>query len=104
MAKKKISSFEKLYGKKEFKDKENLVSLDIEKVKRNLNEAYPFGLIPRTDIDKATGGILSPQTMANLDSTGGGIEKSVTINKKRFYPIEAVINYVMGKIQAAPAA
>ena len=100
---KKISNYEKLYGKQKPKKKPEPVTLDPETIKKNLNGLYPFGLIPRTEIKKATGGILSPQTMSNLDSTGGGIEKSVTINKKRFYPIDDVIKYVMGKIQAASA-
>ena len=72
--------------------------IDVETIKKRLFEMYPIGLVPRTDISRATGGILSPRTMSNLDTRGEGIERKINVGKKRCYPVEDVIEYVAGKI------
>ena len=62
-----------------------------------LNEKFPFG-IPRKEIDRATGGILCPRTMANLDCLGEGIPGRFKIGRNTIYPVHCAIDYLRSKI------
>ena len=59
----------------------------------------PSGYILRTNLSKATGGLLHGRTMANLDSLGTGIPDRITIgNRKVAYPVESVIKFLQSKV------
>ena len=65
-------------------------------LRENLEKQYPFGL-PRTELQKATGGLLNHRTIANLDSKGIGIPGRYLIGKKVCYPISGVLEYLANK-------
>lgn len=59
----------------------------------------PSGYILRTNLSKATGGLLHGRTMANLDSLGIGIPGRITIgHRKVAYPVQSVVEYLQSKI------
>ena len=69
---------------------------DSKQIKATLMTQFPFGYVPRSKIDVATGGILHPKTMANRDTDRnqkyiGGIVK---IGGKICYPIERIIEFI----------
>jgi len=65
-----------------------------EKLVRQLSKRYPFG-IPRTELKKATGGLLDPRTQANRDFQNKGQEiERVKIGKKIVYSVDAVVDAV----------
>jgi hypothetical protein len=74
---------------------------DIEQIESRLYELYPIGLVPRSDIDRATGGILNSRTMSNLDTRGTGIKIKFNVGKKRCYPIEAIVEFIAARISYA---
>lgn len=74
---------------------------DIEKIKARLYDLYPLGLVPRADIGRATGGILSARTMSNLDTRGEGIEIKLNVGKKRCYTVDSIIDFVAAKVRVA---
>ena len=64
-----------------------------------LNEKFPFG-IPRKEIGRATGGILHPNTMANLDCLGEGIPGRFKIGRNTIYPVPGAIGFIRSKTTA----
>jgi len=70
----------------------------IQKIRTMLNQAFPLGLIPRRDLGKATGGLLNPRTLANLDCLGRGIEEPITVGRQVCYRVERVVEFLEGRI------
>lgn len=64
-----------------------------------LERAYPFGIVPRHEIGKATNGLLNPRTLATRDCLGTGIKSPITIERKIHYYIPEIINYLRIKTQ-----
>ena len=56
------------------------------------------GYILRTNLTKATGGLLHGRTMANLDSQNIGIPGRITLGRKVAYPVESVVKYLQSKV------
>ena len=83
---------------------EKKTTLDVIKIRRNLNNKYPIGYIPRQEIREATGGILIPKTMSNRDTEDEGISGAVKISGKICYPIDNVINYLEEKTKILDVA
>lgn len=75
---------------------------DIKKIKARLNNLYPLGIVPRSDIGRATGGILSSKTMSNMDARGEGIKTKLNVGRKRCYPVDDVVDYVATRVVPAP--
>ena len=44
-------------------------------------------IVPRTKIEEYTGGLLTPKTLANLDSLGIGPER-ITVGRRVAYPVD----------------
>ena len=57
-------------------------------------ENNPVGFITRENIDKATGGLLHPRTMANLDSKGDGIKNRFRVGRTVCYPVCDVVDFL----------
>ncbi len=63
----------------------------------------PAGYILRSNLTKATGGLLHGRTMANLDSMGIGIKGRISIGRKVAYKVEAVVEYLQSKVTVNPS-
>lgn len=63
-----------------------------------MKEKWPSGIVSRSEIGKFTGGILSPGTMANVDSMGLGPER-MTIGRKVAYPVDSLVQWLIGRTQ-----
>lgn len=59
----------------------------------------PAGFIPRQKISEATGGLIHPRTLANLDSLGQGIPERFRVGRKICYPVWAVIRFIEERIE-----
>ena len=58
-----------------------------------LSESRPYPYVPRQLVDKFSGGILNPRTMANMDSKGLGPPK-VRVGKMIVYPVDLLIEWM----------
>jgi len=70
--------------------------LSPEEVIRLLKESLPK-LIPRSKVHELTYGLVSPKTLANADYKGCG-PRRIRINGKIYYPKEALIEWLAGRI------
>lgn len=59
--------------------------------------------VPRSLVDKFSGGILNPKTLANLDSQGEGPER-VKYGKKIYYPVEKLAQWAQRRSSGEQAA
>ena len=69
----------------------------LDNLEQRLHKEYPFG-IPRKQIGVATGGLLHPRTMANLDSAGAGIPGSYKFGRQMIYPVSPTVKFIIKKI------
>ena len=59
--------------------------------------ANKCGFIPREKIGDATNGLLSPTTMAKLDSMRQGIKGRFRVGRKICYPTQAVVEFLKSR-------
>lgn len=55
---------------------------------------WPSPFVAREKISEFTGGIITPKTLANLDSTGGGPKGRITVGRKVAYPTSELIAWL----------
>lgn len=55
---------------------------------------WPSPFVAREKISEFTGGIITPKTLANLDSTGDGPQGRITIGRKVAYPVVELITWL----------
>jgi len=64
---------------------------------------WPSAVVARSKIDQFTGGLLSPKTIANLDSAGEGPPVRVEVYGHIGYPVESFTKWLrtrsIGRIQ-----
>lgn len=58
-----------------------------------LGRAWPSPIVSRTEISKFSGGLLSPRTLANLDSLGDGPPRG-RCGRKVFYPVDSLVAWL----------
>lgn len=58
-----------------------------------LAKAWPSPIVSRTEISKFSGGLLTPRTLANLDSLGIGPPRG-TCGRKVFYPVDSLVVWI----------
>ena len=58
-----------------------------------LKERWPSAIVARTEIKRFSGGLISPKTMANLDSKGEG-PPSIRLCRKIGYPVDSLITWL----------
>ncbi len=61
-------------------------------------DKWPSTMVARNEIDRFTGGLISPSTMANLDSQGKGPVK-IKLGKKIAYPVEPFVEWLNRRIE-----
>jgi hypothetical protein len=62
-----------------------------------LRESWDSPFVARREIERFSGGMLKPRTLANLDSLGVGVPGRFTVGKTVMYPIEELISWLEGK-------
>jgi hypothetical protein len=63
-----------------------------------IKKDYPI-LILRTQLEQATGGILSRRHISNLDSQGRGIVGKIKIGKRTVaYPTDSLIDFLRNRV------
>lgn len=60
---------------------------------RKMADRWPSGAVAREEVDRFTGGAITPKSMANLDSQGLGCE-SFLIGRKRVYDVDVFIDWL----------
>lgn len=61
-----------------------------------LGNSWPSPIVSRTEIAKFSGGLLSPRTLANLDSLGKGPPRG-KCGRKVFYPIDTLVSWLQAR-------
>lgn len=60
----------------------------------SLAEKWPSTFVSRSEVGRFTGGIVSPKTMANLDSQRLGPDGAIKFGKKVVYPVNCLIAWL----------
>jgi len=68
---------------------------------KNLADNWKSSYVARNKIGEFTGGMVTPGTMAVLDSKGEGPEEKFLINRKICYSVASVIEWLEGRAKAA---
>ena len=55
---------------------------------------WPSEIVARTEIEKFTGGLITPKSIANLDSLGKGVAGRMNIGRKVAYPVDTLVNWL----------
>jgi len=63
---------------------------EFDRVFEEMAAKWPSAIVARQDINKFTGGLLSPKTMANKDMAGDGVEERFFLFNKVVYPIDSL--------------
>jgi hypothetical protein len=64
-----------------------------------LKEIWPSAIVARDEIDKFSGGLLTPRNMSNLDSRGEGpLLKIKFRGRKVAYPIDSLIDWIIDQV------
>jgi len=58
---------------------------------------WPSAIVARRMIREFTGGLISPKTMANLDSLGQGPEGRFIANSATAYPVKNFVSWLRGR-------
>lgn len=61
---------------------------------QKLKENWPSPIVARHEVDKFSGGLLNPRSMANLDSLKQGCPGKITVGRKVVYPVDALIKWL----------
>lgn len=59
----------------------------------DLKNKWPSMIVARSQVEKFSGGLLNPRTMANLDSVGEGPPRG-KCGRKVFYPVDTLITWL----------
>lgn len=61
---------------------------------QKLKENWPSPIVARHEVDKFSGGLLNPRTMANLDSLQQGCPGKITVGRRVAYSVDALIKWM----------
>jgi len=67
---------------------------------KKAGERWPSSFVPRSQVPKFTGGLIAVGTIANADSLGRGPEDSFRIGRQKCYPVDALCNWLIGRLEA----
>ena len=79
------------------------MATNLERIIKSIEEEAP-PVLTRVEIERLTGGAIKAKTLANMDCLGGGIAERLTMGRKVFYPREAFIDWLRGRMVAEPMA
>ena len=61
---------------------------------RQMAERWPSTVLSRDQVDKFTGGLLSPRYLANLDSKGLGPARIIKVGRKAGYVVSDFVEWL----------
>ena len=59
-----------------------------------LSDSWPSPYVARSEVDRFTGGVITPRYMANLDSAGKGPEGRIKIGRKIAYKTKSLVKWI----------
>ena len=62
-----------------------------------LAQKWPSAWVSRVEVKNFSGGTLNPKTMANLDSTGQGVEGRFRIGRQVVYPVNNLVDWMKAR-------
>jgi len=62
-------------------------------------DKWPHSIVARTQIGEFTGGLLTPKTMANLDSQKKGPARQVRCGRKVGYLVSDLMDWIAGRTE-----
>lgn len=62
-------------------------------------EKWPSAIVARKEVSNFSGGLLSPRTLANLDSMGSGPPRIKMGSQRVFYPVHDLITWLRARVQ-----
>lgn len=62
---------------------------------------WPSSHVAREKVGEFTGGIITPKTLANLDSIGAGPEGRITVGRKVAYSVAEFITWLESRTKIA---
>lgn len=62
-------------------------------------ERWPTSFIPRREVPKFTGGLLSSGYLANCDCAGDGPKGAFNIGRQKVYPVDAFCDWLIARIE-----
>lgn len=74
---------------------EKMMDFDFQKLARN----WPSPIVSRTEIAKFSGGLLTPRTLANLDSLNEGPPRG-RCGRKVFYPVDELVKWLAARSES----
>lgn len=60
---------------------------------QEMAESWGSQIVARTHVERFTGGMITPKTLANLDSLGQG-PKRIKIGRKTGYPVNEFVSWL----------
>ena len=67
---------------------------------QSLADSWPSPVVARQELEKFSGGILNPKTIANLDSQKKGPAGRIRIGRKIAYPVSSLISWMENRAEA----
>ena len=64
-----------------------------------LANSWPSPFVARQELEKFSGGILNPKTIANLDSQKKGPAGRIRIGRKIAYPVSSLISWMENRAE-----
>lgn len=61
-----------------------------------LAKSWPAPIVSRTEIARFSGGLLTPRTMANLDSLSEGPPR-IRVGRKIAYPVDSLVAWIKSR-------
>lgn len=62
-------------------------------------DRWPSPIVTRQDAARATGGLISPKLLANLDSLGEGPPEAVRHGRRVAYPAASFFYWIVSRLQ-----
>jgi hypothetical protein len=63
---------------------------------------WPSPLVAREKVSEFSGGIVTPKTLANLDSIGEGPKGRIICGRKIAYPVDQLVTWLESRSRLAP--
>jgi hypothetical protein len=76
--------------------------MNIDKIFTEMAARWPSNVIAREDVDRFSGGAVSPRYLANLDSRGAGPKERLRIGRKVCYPVMPFIQWLHERSKVLP--
>ncbi len=61
---------------------------------KHLADRWPSAWVAREEVDRFSGGVLTPKYCANLDSRKLGIKGRIRIGRKVVYPVASILEFL----------